>query len=39
MSELSVGSSSKVNLPVSFTTMEKREEKIEELENSWETST
>jgi hypothetical protein len=32
MSESSVGSSSEVNSPVSFTTMEKREEKIEELD-------
>jgi hypothetical protein len=31
MSESSVGSSSEVNSPVNFTTMEKREEKIEEL--------
>jgi hypothetical protein len=32
MSESSVGSSSEVNSPVSFATMEKREEKIEELD-------
>jgi hypothetical protein len=32
MSESSAGSSSKVNSPVSFATMEKREEKIEELD-------
>jgi hypothetical protein len=32
MTESSVGSSSKVNSPVSFATMEKREEKIEELD-------
>jgi hypothetical protein len=32
MSELSVGSSSEVNSPVSSATMEKREEKIEELD-------
>jgi hypothetical protein len=32
MSESSVGSSSEVNSPVSFATMEKREEKIKELD-------
>jgi hypothetical protein len=32
ISESSIGSSSKVNSPVSFATMEKREEKIEELD-------
>jgi hypothetical protein len=32
ISESSVGSSSEVNTPVSFATMEKREEKIEELD-------
>jgi hypothetical protein len=32
MTESSVGSSSEANSPVSFTTMEKREEKIEELD-------
>jgi hypothetical protein len=31
MSESSVGSSSEVNLPVSFTTTENTEDKIEEL--------
>jgi hypothetical protein len=32
MTESSVGSSSEANSPVSFATMEKREEKIEELD-------
>jgi hypothetical protein len=32
MSESSVGSSNQVNSPVSFATMGKREEKIEELD-------
>jgi hypothetical protein len=32
MSESSVGSSSEVNSPVSFATMGKRDEKIEELD-------
>jgi hypothetical protein len=36
MSELSVGSSSEVNSPVSFTTMEKIEDTIEELDETME---
>jgi hypothetical protein len=36
MSESSVGSSSKVNSPVSFTTMENMEDKIKELEKTME---
>jgi hypothetical protein len=39
MSKSSVGSSSEVNSLVSFTTMENMEDKIEELDELWETST
>jgi hypothetical protein len=39
MSESSEGSSSEVNSPVSFATMDNREVKIEELTKPWTTST
>jgi hypothetical protein len=39
ISESSVGSSSEVNSPVSFTTIENIEDKIKELTKPWKTST